>query len=252
MIKKALTKIVNSFGYDIVKHGKKLKPNFDEYKEFIELFEFCQEYTMTSVERMFALYKSVEYIIKNDIKGDFVECGVWRGGSSMMIAKTLQKFNVTDRKIYLYDTFEGMSEPTEKDVTFKGYTADSMLKKAEKEESTSVWCYADLDDVQNNMNKTGYPAANISFIKGKVEDTIPQNMPQGDISLLRLDTDWYESTKHEMVNLYPHLVKNGVLIIDDYGHWQGARQAIDEYFEENKPSPLLNRIDYTGKIAVKI
>ncbi len=252
MIVNSIKKTLNFFGYDLIKKGhKSLKPSFDEYSEFIDIYESCKEFSMTGVERMFALYKSIEYIIKNNIEGDFVECGVWRGGSSMVIAKTLAKFNVTDRKIYLYDTFEGMSEPTEKDISKDGYTADKMMKAADKNDQTSVWCFADLDDVKNNMRKTGYPESNISFIKGKVEDTIPAKSPGSKIALLRLDTDWYESTLHEMKHLYPKLVSRGVLIIDDYGHWQGARQAIDEYFLTTSPL-LLNRIDYTGRIAVKI
>ncbi len=89
------------------------------------------------------------------------------------------------------------------------------------------------------------------MIKGKVEETIPHDIPE-KISILRLDTDWYESTYHELVHLYPRLVKGGVLIIDDYGHWQGARKAVDQYFQENNIPVLLNWIDYTGRVAVKI
>ncbi len=81
-------------------------------------------------------------------------------------------------------------------------------------------------------------------------DTIPKNVPE-KISILRLDTDWYESTKHELNNLFPRLVSGGILIIDDYGHFQGSKKAVDEYFEENKISSFLFRIDYTGRLFVK-
>lgn len=101
------------------------------------------------------------------------------------------------------------------------------------------------------MRKTNFPEANLIYVKGKVEDTLPVNKPAGKIALLRLDTDWYESTKHELNILFPMLVQNGVLIIDDYGHWQGCRKAVDEYIQENKLPLLLNRIDYTGRIAIK-
>ena len=77
---------------------------------------------------------------------------------------------------------------------------------------------------------------------------IPKYLP-GEIALLRLDTDWYKSTQHELIHLYPLLVGSGVLIIDDYGHWQGAKKAVDEYFSDKKI--LLNRIDYTGRISIK-
>jgi O-methyltransferase len=86
---------------------------------------------------------------------------------------------------------------------------------------------------------------------GKVEDTFPKDTPD-KIAILRLDTDWYESTRHELIHLYPKLSIGGVLIIDDYGHWEGARKAVDEYINDNTLRILLNRIDYTGRIAVKM
>jgi O-methyltransferase len=83
-----------------------------------------------------------------------------------------------------------------------------------------------------------------------VEDTIPASVPE-QIALLRLDTDWYESTKCELEILFPRLVKGGVIIIDDYGCWQGARKAVDEYFNKNNIAILLNRMDDTGRIGIK-
>lgn len=237
-----INNVLGVWGYKISKNSPK------EYEEFSDIYTICKPYTMTSIERMYALYKSVEYIAKNKIPGDFIECGVWRGGSSMLIALTLSKFSANDRKIYLFDTFEGMSTPSEKDVDFKGQKADLLLKKAQ--EKTGIWCYADLEDVQNNMAKTNYPSDKLAFIKGKVEDTLSDFQHQ-EIALLRLDTDWYASTLIELRRLYPMLVSKGVLIIDDYGHWAGARKAVDEYIN-NHPLPLLlNRIDYSGRLIVK-
>ena len=109
---------------------------------------------------------------------------------------------------------------------------------------------AGFDEVRRNLASTGYPSDRLHFIRGRVEDTIPASAPES-IALLRLDTDWYESTRHELTHLYPRLVRGGVLIIDDYGHWQGARQATDEYFSVLGSPVLLHRIDYTGRIAVK-
>jgi hypothetical protein len=97
---------------------------------------------------------------------------------------------------------------------------------------------------------TGYPPEKVHFVKGMVEDTIPEQSPDG-IALLRLDTDWYQSTKLELLHLYPRLANQGVLIIDDYGHWQGARRAVDEFISELRDPILLHRIDYTGRIAIK-
>lgn len=221
-----------------------------EEKEFWDIYDLCKPFTMTSIERMYALYQSVKYILDNAIPGSFVECGVWRGGSSMLVAKMLANRNLS-REIYLFDTFEGMSEPTENDVTLKGFDADKLLEENKHEKENSVWCLANETDVQRNLEITGYDMSKIKMIKGKVEDTIPSNFNHVDISLLRLDTDWYESTKHELEHLYPLLVKNGVLIIDDYGHWKGCRKAVDEYFDKNNIKILFQRIDYTGRFAIK-
>jgi hypothetical protein len=109
---------------------------------------------------------------------------------------------------------------------------------------------ADLADVKRNMALTGIESDQMIFVKGKVEDTIPNTIPE-QIALLRLDTDWYESTKHELIHLYPKLIKKGILIIDDYGHWKGCKEAVDEYFAQHKIHLMLNRIDYTGRLAVK-
>ncbi len=253
-MKKLLIDIFKKLGYTLNPIGKEIRflyPDIKE-KEFWDIHQLIRPYTMTSVERMYALYNSVNYILVNDIIGDFVECGVWRGGSSMLIAKMLTNRNAFDRKIYLYDTFEGMSEPTQEDLDLSGRHAAIMMKETEQIKETSVWCLADITDVTNNMGLTGFPMGNMVFVKGKVEDTIPSTMPEIQIALLRLDTDWYESTKHELIYLFPKLVENGILIIDDYGHWEGCKKAVDEYLKEHKIEILLNRIDYTGRVGVKI
>jgi O-methyltransferase len=210
-----------------------------------------REYTMTSLERIFGLIEAVKYISKQGIDGDIVECGVWKGGSMMAIAETLLLMNDATRSLYLYDTFEGMPAPTKEDKNFRDQRADILLKKEESfKDKSSVWAYRALEKVQQAMDLTNYNSSLIHFIKGKVEDTIPQTLPN-KIALLRLDTDWYESTKHELRYLFPLLASGGVVIIDDYGFWKGARKAVDEYFEENCIRILLNRMDETGRIAVK-
>ena len=213
--------------------------------DFIKLYNRVREFTMVEIERCHGLYTSVKYILKNNISGDFVECGVWKGGSSMLVALLLKTENVVDRKIYLYDTFAGMTEPGDND----GEKEKIEWEKNKKDDGGSNWCLATYEETLANMQTTGYPTENIKLVKGKVEDTIPGTMPD-KIAMLRLDTDWYESTKHELTHLFPLLEKSGVLIIDDYGAWQGARKAVDEYFAENGPS-FLNRIDSTGRLLVK-
>lgn len=174
--------------------------------------------------------------------------GQWRGGSALVMITVLQKYGIADRRVHLFDTFEGMSGPTGEDASIEGEFAVQLLKAKQRDEEDHVWAYSPLDKVKEVLESTGYPKENIFYHKGKVEDTLPVD-DLSCIAILRLDTDWYESTRHELIHLYPLLTKSGVLIIDDYGHWQGARKAVDEYFADRKI--LLNRIDYTGRIAVK-
>jgi hypothetical protein len=216
-----------------------------------DILRSVKPYTMTSPERVSAILEAVRYVIKASLPGDIVECGVWRGGTMMAVAQSLRNLGKMEKDLYLFDTFEGMPSPGESDVDFRGRLAKKDFLTRKRTDDTSNWCYASLADVQSNLDSVGYVKSKIRYVVGKVEETLPDHAP-GEISILRLDTDWYESTKHELVYLYPRLVKGGVLIIDDYGHWQGARKAVDEYFFDNGISLLLNRIDYTGRIGVKV
>lgn len=213
--------------------------------EFIQVYEKIKPFTMVEIERCYALYQSLLYISKYDIKGDLVECGVWKGGSAMLMAYTLQQAGITNRKIYLYDTYEGMAKPGEMD----GQSEKEEWESLRVNDSLNKMCYSPIEEVKANMAKTGYPSENIVYIKGKVEDTIPSILPDG-IALLRLDTDWYDSTRHELNFLYPLLSLKGVLLIDDYGAWEGARKAVDEYFE-GETNIYLHRIDWTGRLIIK-
>jgi O-methyltransferase len=217
----------------------------DEAKEIVRA---VRDRTMTATQKVFALIEATRYVLDTGVPGAIVECGVWRGGSMQAVALALLRRGVSDRDLHLYDTFEGMSEPTEEDRAADGTPAAELL--ATRPKTARLWAVADLDDVRAGMAETGYPAERIHYHVGRVEDTIPAEAPE-QIAVLRLDTDWYESTLHELVHLYPRLVPGGVLIIDDYGHWQGARQAVDEYMAEHEMPLLLNRVDYTARIAVK-
>lgn len=244
VVKEQLRRVLGKRGYELRK-----KPT-DFGENFMKIHERIGAFTMTSIERQFALYQAVNYISTAGIEGDVVECGVWRGGSTMLCALTLAAAKDTGRTLYLYDTFAGMSEPTKEDVNLRGFAAVTKWRLLAKD-SHNAWDYAPLGEVQTNLRSTEYPEDRCVFVAGKVEDTIPATKP-AKIALLRLDTDWYESTKHELEHLFPLLVPGGVLIIDDYGHWQGARQAVDEYFASRRIPILLNRIDYTGRLAVKV
>jgi hypothetical protein len=212
------------------------------------IFDTVKPFTMTSPERVIALCDAVRYVSARAVPGAFVECGVWKGGSSMAAALTLLAAGDADRDLYLFDTFEGMSAPTEHDRRADDSASAQALLEASSA-SERVWAYSPLDEVKANMARTGYPAERIRYVQGKVEDTIPGSAPD-QIAVLRLDTDWYESTRHELEHLYDRLSPGGVLIIDDYGAWEGARKAVDEFFAV-RPI-LLNRIDRTGRIAIKV
>lgn len=204
---------------------------------------------MTSVERMYALYKGIEYVVKNNIPGDVVECGVWKGGSAMMAACALVHFGDTHRHIYLYDTYAGMTEPSKEDVRHSKTQRTAVSKWSQLQKTDhNDWCYAPLEEVKKNLETTDYPEKNLIFVKGMIEDTLPKTKPD-TIALLRLDTDWYTSTKHELQQLFPILSQNGLLIIDDYGHWEGAKKATDEFF--GKKPPFLARVDETCRVVVK-
>jgi O-methyltransferase len=223
----------------------------DTEPEFRALAERIRAFSMTSYERMYALYKAVDFIERAEIPGAIVECGVWRGGSMMLVAHRLLALGRSDRDLYLFDTYEGLPRPDEtKDVDVWGNRAiDGWLPRQTSEES-SHWAEASLEDVRTNLLSTGYPEERLHFVKGMVERTIPEGAPDA-IALLRLDTDWYASTKHEMEHLFPRLARNGILIIDDYGHFEGARQAVDEYISAHNLPLLLNRVDYSGRLAIK-
>jgi hypothetical protein len=217
------------------------------------ILERCGPYTMTSRARLLALVDAVHYVVRREIPGALVECGVWRGGSVLAMILALQELGRDDRDLYLYDTFEGMTAPTEHDTSPFHAPALSDWKTA-REQNARPWEELFSQElfsrqfVEGVLFTTGYPRERLHFQEGDVLKTIPATTPSA-IALLRLDTDWYESTRHELEHLYPRLARGGVLIVDDYGHWEGARRAVDEYFDER--APLLHRIDYTGRALVK-
>jgi len=232
-------------------HQQRLAEFADAEPRFREIYERCKPFTMTSIERLYSLYKSVEYVAAAEIPGDLVECGVWRGGSCMLMAAALLSLGKSDRRILMFDTFEGHPPPDpERDIDLWGNRAYEEWRSQTHEGAVKGWGRAPLDEVMNNLHSTGYPGALLRFVKGMVEDTAPHNVPQ-QLALLRLDTDWYASTRAALLHFYPRLVSGGVLILDDYGHYRGQRQAVDEYFGATGEALLFHRIDYSCRIAVK-
>jgi O-methyltransferase len=211
-----------------------------------EIIAAVQPFTMTSAERIYGLCLAVDHVARHGIPGAIVECGVWKGGSAMAAARTLERVGDLQRDIVLFDTFRGMTAPADVDRDLAGRSASALLER-EDPASSHVWAAASLDEVQQNLSSTGYER--LDYVEGDVLETIPSRAPQ-EIALLRLDTDWYESTRHELHWLFPRISPGGILIVDDYGHWSGARRAVDEYFREIGSRTFLSPLDYTGRLGV--
>lgn len=250
-MKNVIKSLLHRIGYDIIRYDQYSDFPKDFKKEEVDLIKFVRPFTMTSNERIHSFIHSVNYIVGNKVPGAIVECGVWRGGSMMAALKTLISLEDTSREVYLYDTYEGMVEPTKQDTKINGTIAAEAFKQFKRVGIGSEWCLASLDDVKQAVYRIGYPEEKIHFVKGKVEETLPGTIPE-NVAILRLDTDWYESTKHELIHLFPRLTNGGVLLLDDYGSWQGAQKAVDEYITEHKVQILLNRLDNSGRVAIKI
>lgn len=212
---------------------------------FKQIYEASSPFTMTSLAKMQKLYESIVYVNENNIEGSYVECGVYKGGSIMNMALAQLNYNKIVH-IYLYDTFEGMTPQGEFDINHQGIPAFRILKNPSKR------CICSLEEVKKNLKLTGYPQEFLHFCQGDVAVTLKEEVP-GKIALLRLDTDWYESTKIELEILYPKLVEGGMLILDDYGYWRGARKAADDYFTSIGINPKFESMEtgVSGVISIK-
>jgi len=203
--------------------------------------------------QQYTTWSAVRYLVQNRIEGAIVECGTWRGGQAMIAALTLLHAGDTSRDLYLFDTFEGMPAPSDEDVCLEdGLHARSLLEAqsaGDRTASHNAWCVADQDDVRRGMTSTGYPSERVHLVAGRVEDTVPSEAPP-NIALLRLDTDWYESTRHELVSLWDRVVPQGIVVIDDYDFWSGSRRAADEFFAAQGRWPMLFRPGH-GRALVK-
>jgi len=230
--------------------GREPLPHFidDIFKELY--VRHCDD-TMVPWQALHQAYLAAKYVARSQIPGDLVECGVWRGGCAILMAETLAHYGDTSRNIYLFDTYEGMPEPGDDDVS--RITGRPALQKylMRRSQGTYDWCAAGEDVVRANIARCSYPKERFALVKGLVEDTIPVSAPD-QIALLRLDTDWYQSTRHEMAHLFPRLSAGGVMLVDDYSAWSGSTKAVDEYFAENRISIFLDIEANTGRaLAIK-
>ncbi len=247
-IKEFFKKFLNSFGFVIINKNQKIIELSDKDHELLNLIK---DYSMTTEIRMYNLLQSLKQIKHKNIPGDYVECGVWRGGNIMLIKKFLENENIDDKKIYAFDTFEGMPEPDNNDFDIsKNISASVLLSRNKKDKESHLWGVCSLEEVKKNLIKNLKDMNNIYFIEGKVEETLDlkENIPE-KISLLRLDTDWYSSTKKELEVLYEKVSPGGVIIIDDYGHWGGAKKAVDEFFKDKYV--WMHYVDYACRLIIK-
>ncbi len=255
ILKKLIHKFFALFNLKITKlnYGHTSFPIVEAKEDEIDLLNSSAKYSMTSLARRWALMNSIKYIKNKKIDGDFVECGVWKGGNLIIFNNLNKKYDLK-KKIFGFDTFTGMSEPTIYDDNFLNINAKKEWENNKKDNNVNLSfnCYSSLDEVKNNIVSSSPEKTleNFNFIQGKVEDTllIEKNLPN-KISILRLDTDWYESTKIELEILFPRLANGGVLIIDDYGQWKGSRKAVDEYFQNQ--SIVMHYVDFSCRMVFK-
>jgi len=205
-----------------------------------DIVNIAQPYSMTNGKNIMSTICAIQEIDTQGIEGDFVECGVWKGGHVIAALLSAQ----VNREYWLFDTFNGMTEPGEHDIR-RGMHASQMAKYRKK--GIENWCRAELDEVQHNINQYRRTDQQVHYVVGPVEQTLTTHTLPDRIALLRLDTDFYSSTKIELELLWPRLVKGGILIIDDYNSWDGCKLACDEYFGDSVEfSPI------TGKGTVKL
>lgn len=249
-----VVKLIKRSGYDIVPSKTKLSASeYDLTKRDLEIIAYIVEnkLSMASIDRLINTVKSCRYVAENGIEGAFVECGVWRGGNAIAAKMVFEDLSDT-RECWLFDTFEGMPPP--EDIDFDVSTGAPAETDYQRLSNTSEgWCFASLSEVQRNIEQSGVSAEQFRLVKGDVCKTLTdtENLP-ASISVLRLDTDWYASTKRELEVLYPRVGLGGILILDDYGKWHGAKSAVHEYFETLAFKPMLNRIDKSGRFCIKI
>ncbi len=254
-VKQCIRRIANSLGYDIRRIAPEAKVEMPvelcaEEREIIDYVK-RHELSMVTDTRLFSTVMACRHIVERGIAGDFVECGVWRGGNAI-IAAAIFKLYKSDRKVFLYDTFMGMTTPTDADTYFATGAPALTTYLEHQQGEHNEWAYVPIEKVKENFAEAGLFGHNIIFVQGDVLRTleIESNLPH-KISVLRLDTDWHESTKKELEVLYPRLSIGGVLLIDDYGYFTGSRKATDEYFTALGKRPFLHYVDGAGRAAVK-
>lgn len=237
----AAANLLRDSGWGLIPPDQYLK---DMDEDFLNLWNHVRPHTLISPERGWAFAEAIRYVCRKNIPGDIVECGVYKGGACLLASYVLDSQTDSDRRsIWLYDTFSGMVEPGDDDrIASSGQSLRDRHPKG--------WWAAGVDEVKRNLESSPLKKDRFRFVPGRVEETLLHEVPD-NIAVLRLDTDWFESTLMELNVLYPKLSSGGVLIIDDYGHFTGAKKAVDDFFWNRGEQVLLHRSDYTGRVMVK-
>ena len=226
----AFDRILRKKQYAICKYSKSNPENRIQGKDWP-----CYADTMIGLKRLDNIEYCVGEILKDTIPGDFIETGVWRGGATIFMKALLKVSNITDRIVWVADSFEGLPKPNE-----EKYAAD----KGDKHYNKTALAIS-KEQVANNFKKYGLLDDNVKFLKGWFKDTLP-TAPIQNLALVRLDGDMYESTMDGLVNLYPKLSKGGFIIIDDWGAVKGCKQAVNDYRKEHGITGEIVTIDWTG------
>ena len=241
-------RMINRLGYTINRAG--MPSEFDESDRDIVNEVIAANLTMVSRERLYSTAMACHHVLRANVPGDFVECGVWRGGNAVIAGDIFHRHDPS-RKLWLYDTYAGMTQPSDVDKRVSDNTAAIHEYATKNRQGGSDWCFASLQDVRSQFENRGLLSDGVRFVVGDVTETLrhKENLPES-ISVLKLDTDWYKSTKAELEVLYPLLSPGGVLILDDYGYWQGTQKAVDEFFTA-RPRPYFQYVDEAGRAGVK-
>ena len=243
-----INKFLTIFNLSIINNNQKI---IELKNDDAKLISVVSKYSMTPKIRIYNLLQALRHIKQKNIDGDFVECGVWKGGNIILFKKFLEnELKNSNKKIFAYDTYEGMNQPSEEDYNLTSKVSAKILLKKEKNKDSNIWGISKIEDVKKNISENVKNLDNINFIKGEVEQTLnsEKNLPL-KISILRLDTDWYLSTKKELEVLYDRVSSGGIIIIDDYGHWNGSKKAVDEFFSNKYV--WMHYVDYACRLIIK-
>jgi O-methyltransferase len=268
-MKRIVKKLLNAMGIDIVRYRSPLEKNlclneklgFEFEEEATACIHVVRDNTMLSKRSLVTLYQQVAYCEKNGVPGAFVECGVWKGGAMGMMALANMQKGGFRRHLHLFDAFQEICEP---DATVDGERAMREVKKYTGsghykgilQPLAGIYDYlggpGTLGENKQLLEKTiGYPIEFLHYHVGWFQQTVPTvHESIGPIAILRLDGDWYVSTKVCLEYLFKNVVKGGIVIIDDYGYYEGCRGAVDEFLLSRKIKIYMHNIDNTGRYFV--